>query len=89
MQQITGRKRTTLSGAVPTSFRHFADVNFRFHDVRRCNVIFLTSTAYEMHVNVSVTVKTVGGISLFDDGKLEESEGYNYFFVVFYVLESK
>ena len=29
-----------------------------------------------MHVNVSVTVKTVGGISLFDGGKLEESEGY-------------
>ena len=38
-----------------------------------------------MHVNVSVTVKTFGGISLFDGGKLEESEGYNYFFVVFYV----
>ena len=34
-----------------------------------------------MHVNVSVTVKTVGGISLFDGGKLEESEGYNYFFL--------
>ena len=29
-----------------------------------------------MHVNDSVTVKTVGGISLFDSGKLEESEGY-------------
>ena len=42
-----------------------------------------------MHVNVSVTVQTVGGISLFDGGKLAESEGYKYFFVVFYVLESK
>ena len=42
-----------------------------------------------MHVNVSVTVKTVGSISLFDRGKLEESEGDNYFFVVFCVLESK
>ena len=42
-----------------------------------------------MHVNVSVTVKTVGGISLFDGGKLEESKGYNYFFGVFNVLESK
>ena len=39
-----------------------------------------------MHVNVSVTVETVGGISLFDDGKVEESEGYNYFFVVFCVI---
>ena len=38
-----------------------------------------------MHVNVNVTVKTVGRISLNDGGKLEESEGYNYFFVVFYV----
>ena len=38
-----------------------------------------------MHVNVSITVKTVGGIFLFDGGKLEDSEGYSYFFVVFYV----
>ena len=37
-----------------------------------------------MHVKVSVTVKTVGGISVFGGGKLEESEGNNYFFVVFY-----
>ena len=37
-----------------------------------------------MHVKVSVAVKTVGGISVFDGGKLEESEGNNYFFVVFY-----
>ena len=42
-----------------------------------------------MHVNSSVTVKTVGGISLCDGGKLEESEGYNYFLVVFFVLELK
>ena len=40
-------------------------------------------------MNVNVTVKTVSGISLFDGGKVEESEGYSYFFVVFYVLESK
>ena len=42
-----------------------------------------------MHINISVTVKTVGGISLCDGGKLEESEGYNYFFVIFYVLQLK
>ena len=42
-----------------------------------------------MHVNVSGTVKTVGGISLFDGGKLEAYEGYIYFFVVLCVLESK
>ena len=41
-----------------------------------------------MHVNVSDTVETVGGISLFDGGILEESEGYIYFFVVWCVLES-
>ena len=42
-----------------------------------------------MQVNISIIVKTVGRISLCDGGKLEESEGYNYFFVVFYVLELK
>ena len=36
-----------------------------------------------MHVNNSVTVKTVGGISLCNEVKLEESEGYNYFFCCF------
>ena len=38
-----------------------------------------------MHVNVSVTVKTAGGVNLFDSGKLDEADGYNYFFVVFCV----
>ena len=38
-----------------------------------------------MHVNISVTVKTVGEISLSDGEKLEEYEGYNYFFGVFCV----
>ena len=38
-----------------------------------------------MHVNVNITIKTVGGIFLFDGGKLGESEGYDFFFVVFYV----
>ena len=47
------------------------------------------SATYEMHVNNSVTVKTVGGISLCDGGKLEEYEEYNYFFIVFYMLELK
>ena len=31
----------------------------------------------------------VSGMSLFSDEKLEDSDGYNYFFVVIYVLESK
>ena len=35
-----GRKRATLSGAIPMSFWHFADVSLRFHDIRRCNVAF-------------------------------------------------
>ena len=43
----------------------------------------------KIHVNDRITVKTVDGNSLCDGRKLEESEGYNYFFVVFYVLESK
>ena len=59
----------------------------RCQDVRRCNVVFFHES--EMHLNISVTVKTVGGISSCDGGNLEESEGYNYFFVVFYVLKSK
>ena len=73
-------------------FRRHLDTlltSVRFHDVRRCNVIFLTSTTSEMHVNVSVTVKTVGGIFVFAGGKFEDSEGYNSFFAVFYVLEAK
>ena len=41
-----------------------------------------------MHVNMSVS-QNFGGISLWDGGKLEEFEGYIYFFVIFYVLESK
>ena len=41
-----------------------------------------------MSVNNSATVKTIGGIFLCDGGKLEESERYNYFFVVLYMLES-
>ena len=44
---------------------------------------------YEIHVNAYITVKIVGGISLCNGGKLEESEGSNCFFNIFYVLESK
>ena len=50
---------------------------------------FSSTTTLEMHVNISVTVKTVGGISLFAGRKLGESEGYNYFFVIYYLLELK
>ena len=35
---------------------------------------------YEIHVNACITVKIVGGISLCNGGKLEESEGSNCFF---------
>ena len=67
--------------------RHFNILTLRIHDVRRCNVVFFffTSKPKAMHVNVSVTVKTVSGISLFGGGKLEEFEGYMYCFVVFYI----
>ena len=41
-----------------------------------------------MHVKISFTVKTVDGISSSDGRKLKESERYNYFFVVLYVLGS-
>ena len=44
---------------------------------------------YEIHVNASITVKDVGGISSCNGGKLEKSEGYNCFLVVSCVLESK
>ena len=40
-------------------------------------------------INISVTVKTIGRISLCDGGKLQGYEGHNYFSVVFNVLESK
>ena len=42
-----------------------------------------------MRINISITDKTVGGISLYNGQELEESEWYNYFLVIFYVLESK
>ena len=37
---------------------------------------------YEIHVNASIIVKYVGGISSCNGGKLEKSEGYYCFFVV-------
>ena len=40
LQQLTGWKRATLSGAVPTSFWHFADVSLRCHNIRQSNVFF-------------------------------------------------
>ena len=67
---------------------------FRRHaDALLTSVIASTAlddvTSFFLRVNISVTIKTVGGISLCDGGQLEEPEGYNYFFVIFYVLESK
>ena len=56
----------------------------RCHDVRWCNIVFLASTTKEMHVNISVTVKTVSMISLNDGRKFEESEGNNFFFFFFF-----
>ena len=50
---------------------------------------FLALKTYEILVNACITVKIVGGISLCNGGKLEESEGSNYFYIVFCVLESK
>ena len=40
---------------------------------------------HEIHVNVCITVKSVGVISLCNGGKLEESEGSNRFFSSFSV----
>ena len=39
--------------------------------------------------NTCVTVKNICGILQCNGGKLEESEGYNYFFIISCVLESK
>ena len=52
-------------------------------------MFFLASTISEIHVNISITVNTVGRISLCDGGKLVQSEGCNYFFIISFVLESK
>ena len=45
-----------------TSFNLFSDVNFHFHDVGLCNVVFSHQT-YEIHVNASGKFKVLGGIS--------------------------
>ena len=39
----------------------FGDRSFHFHDVRRCNII--SQKSYEIHVNVSITIKVLGGVS--------------------------
>ena len=39
-----------------------------------------------MYVNACITVKIVGGISLCNGGKLEESEGPNCFFLSFLIV---
>ena len=54
--------------------RHFAFLLTPVFVNSRRNVVFLESTTSQMHVNISVTVKTVGGFSLCNGGKLEESE---------------
>ena len=63
---------------------------FRRHFDTLLTSIFVSTTLdnvnnAKMHVNNNVAVKTVGGISLCHGGKLEESDGYNYFYVVFHV----
>ena len=50
---------------------------------------FFSRQQRKKYMQTSALVKTVGGISLCDGGKLDETEGYNHFFVVFYVFESK
>ena len=46
-----------------TRFDLLGDVSFHFHDIKRCNVFFFRITTYKVHVNTSVTVKDLGGIS--------------------------
>ena len=47
------------------AWRHFffGDVSFHFHDVGRCNVVFSHQNPTKKHLNASVTVKVLGGIS--------------------------
>ena len=56
-----------------------------FFDVRQCKVF----AHYNHKKYMSVTVKNICGILQSNDGKLEESEGYNGFFIASCVLESK
>ena len=46
-----------------TSFDFFGDASFHFRNVRRCNVVFSHKKPHEIHVNASMTVKILGGIS--------------------------
>ena len=47
--------------------------------------VFFALKTYEIHVNACITVKIVGGLSLCNGGKLEESEGSNCFFSSYFV----
>ena len=75
-------KRTTQS--VPFR-RHF--------DILLTSVFVVTTldglTLFFSRQQCKKCMETVCGISLRNGGKLEESEGYNYFFTAFCVLQSK
>ena len=58
-------------------------------DVRRCNVVFVRNKHTKIHVNVCFTVNLFAGVLQYNGGKSKESEGYNCFFIVSCVLESK
>ena len=86
LEQVIGRKCATLSGAVPTSFDILLASVFVATTLDGVTSFFLSQQRKKCMLTAAL-VNTVGGISLCDDEKLEESEGYNYFFVIFYVLE--
>ena len=88
-EQITWRKRATLSGAVPTSLVTLLTSVFVATTLDGVTSFFSSQQRKKCMQTSALQSKLVGGISLCDGGKLEESEDYNYFIVVFYVFESK
>ena len=55
--------------------RNFADTSPRFQDVTDITCFSFRVNNVKIHINGSITVKTVGGISLCNAGDLVESEG--------------
>ena len=85
LQQITGQNCVKLIAAVS---RHHPSHRPCFLDLRWCNVVFAYNKR-KKYMSISVLVINICWILQCNCRRLEESEGYNCFFIVSCVFESK
>ena len=78
----------TIQGLALRHFDLFGDVSF--HPMTLNGItLFSRIKSYEIHINASIKIKVLGGISCHVMAALATSEGYTCLFVVSYALESK